>query len=51
VPVPPNVDRDALSLALGLYDRQSTQRVGVIQSNAPVLDDALQLGAPGAPGP
>jgi len=51
VPLPPDADRLRLSMAIGLYDRHSGRRVKVIESSSLVSDDALQLGAPGSPGP
>jgi hypothetical protein len=44
-------DRGQLSLEIGLYDRAGNMRLAVIESSAEVIDDALQLGAPGGPGP
>ncbi len=51
VQLPASAHRAALSLAIGLYDRQSGARMKVIESASPVSENALQLGAPGGPGP
>jgi len=51
VPLPPDAKRAQLSMEIGLYDRQTTARVKVIETPVPVSSDALQLGAPGSPGP
>jgi hypothetical protein len=50
IPLPVS-SRSQLSVAIGLYDRQSGARLRVVAANSPVVDDALQLGAPGGPGP
>lgn len=49
--LPSGVDRARLSMEIGLYDRQTNARLKVIVSNGPIVDDALQLSAPGGPGP
>jgi phage shock protein PspC (stress-responsive transcriptional regulator) len=51
VQLPASVNRSQLSLEMGLYDRAGGARVKLIDSGSPVSDDALQLGAPGGPGP
>ena len=51
VPLPAGSDRAQLSLEIGLYFRADSVRVKVTQSGTPVSNDALQLGAPGGPGP
>jgi len=47
----PVSSRSQLSVAIGLYDRHSGVRQKIIGANSPVAGDALQLGAPGGPGP
>jgi hypothetical protein len=51
VQIPASVNRSQLSLEMGLYDRAGSARVKLIDSGSPVSDNALQLGAPGGPGP
>ncbi len=51
VPLPAGADRSALSMEIGLYARASGARIAVIEASGSVSDDALQLGAPGSPGP
>ena len=51
-PIPlPASRRSQLSVAIGLYDRRSGARLKVVEANSPVAEDALQLRAPGGPGP
>ena len=51
-PIPlPASRRSQLSVAIGLYDRRSRARLKVVEANSPVAEDALQLSAPGGPGP
>ncbi|HKZ85467.1 MAG TPA: glycosyltransferase family 39 protein [Anaerolineae bacterium] len=47
----PVSSRSQLSVAIGLYDRQNGARLKIVAANSPVVDGALQLGAPGGPGP
>jgi hypothetical protein len=51
VPLPANLDRAQLAIEIGLYDRSSGARLKIMESNGPRSGDALQLGAPGGPGP
>jgi hypothetical protein len=56
IDVPPQADRAQLLIELGLYDRATNQRVKVIDTTQPVIDQALLLGGamdsgPGAIGP
>jgi len=56
IDVPPQADRAQLLIELGLYDRATNQRVKVIGTTQPVIDQAILLGSsaesgPGAIGP
>jgi hypothetical protein len=51
VPLPASLDRAQLAIEIGLYDRSSGARLKIMESNGPRSGDALQLGAPGGPGP
>jgi hypothetical protein len=56
VDVPPEADRAQLLIELGVYDRATNQRVTVIETTQPVIDQAVLLGGaaesgPGAIGP
>ncbi len=51
VRLPPGDERSQLSLEIGLYDRQTGARVKVMQASSSASADALQLSAPGSPGP
>jgi len=51
ISLPANVDRASLLMELGLYDRHSGARVPILDSADTVSNNALQLGAPGSPGP
>jgi hypothetical protein len=56
IDVPPQADRAQLLIELGVYDRATNQRVKVIESTQPVIDQAILLGSsaesgPGAIGP
>jgi 4-amino-4-deoxy-L-arabinose transferase-like glycosyltransferase len=46
IEVPPQADRGQLLIELGLYDRITGQRVPVIASAPPVIDQAILLGGP-----
>ena len=46
IEVPPQADRAQLFIELGLYDRVTGQRVKVIDSAPPVIDQAILLGGP-----
>jgi hypothetical protein len=46
IEVPPQADRVQLLIELGLYDRVTGQRVPVIASAPPVIDQAILLGGP-----
>ncbi len=46
IDVPPQADRVQLLIELGLYDRVTAQRVQVIDSAPPVIDQAILLGGP-----
>jgi 4-amino-4-deoxy-L-arabinose transferase-like glycosyltransferase len=56
IAVPPQANREQLLIELGLYDRATNQRVPVLTSSQPVIDQAVLLsgaaeGGPGAIGP
>jgi 4-amino-4-deoxy-L-arabinose transferase-like glycosyltransferase len=56
IDVPPQADRTQLLIELGVYDRATDQRVKVIETTQPVIDQAVLLGGsvesgPGAVGP
>jgi hypothetical protein len=56
IDVPPQADRAQLLIELGVYDRATNQRVKVIETTQPVLNQAVLLGGvaesgPGAIGP
>jgi hypothetical protein len=56
IDVPPQADRTQLLIELGVYDRATNQRVKVIETTQPVIDQAILLGGaaesgPGAIGP
>jgi 4-amino-4-deoxy-L-arabinose transferase-like glycosyltransferase len=46
IEVPPQADRVQLLIELGVYDRVTGQRVPVIESAPPVIDQAILLGGP-----
>jgi 4-amino-4-deoxy-L-arabinose transferase-like glycosyltransferase len=46
IEVPPQADRVQLLIELGVYDRVTGQRVKVIDSAPPVIDQAILLGGP-----
>ena len=46
IDVPSQTDRVQLLIELGLYDRATAQRVKVIDSTPPVIDQAILLGGP-----
>lgn len=46
IDVPPQADRVQLLIELGVYDRVTAQRVKVIDSASPVIDQAILLGGP-----
>jgi hypothetical protein len=46
IDVPPQADRVQLLIELGVYDRVTAQRVKVIDSAPPVIDQAILLGGP-----
>ena len=46
IEVPPQADRVQLLIELGVYDRATRQRVKVIDSTPPVIDQAILLGGP-----
>jgi 4-amino-4-deoxy-L-arabinose transferase-like glycosyltransferase len=54
--VPPQADRAELLIEVGIYDRATNQRVKVVETTQPVIDQAVLLGGvaesgPGAIGP
>jgi hypothetical protein len=49
--LPAAPDRSKLAIAFGLYNRQTAERVPIVESSSSVSQDALLLGAPGGPGP
>jgi 4-amino-4-deoxy-L-arabinose transferase-like glycosyltransferase len=51
IDVPPQADRAQLLIELGQYDRATNQRVKVIESAQPVIDQALLLGGATESGP
>jgi 4-amino-4-deoxy-L-arabinose transferase-like glycosyltransferase len=46
IEVPPQADRAQLLIELGVYDRATAQRVKVIDSAPPVINQAILLGGP-----
>ncbi len=51
IDVPPQADRAQLLIELGVYDRATDQRVKVIETTQPVIDQAILLGGPTESGP
>lgn len=49
--LPAGAERSQMSVAIGLYDRQTNLRLSISETNGPIVENALQLGAPGGPGP
>jgi len=51
IDVPPQADRARLLIELGIYDRATNQRVNVIDTTQPVINQALLLGGAAGSGP